>query len=102
MAQIDPSKKPNPAVAAAANFCCFGILGYFLAGQQKKAIMVLIPIIVLSTREDPIVKQQAFAGGANDYLVKLPDKLELVGLVAQHLRLFHLGADVADIHPQNP
>ena len=35
-----------------------------------------IPIIVLSTNEGPQVKGQAFALGANDYLVKLPDKIE--------------------------
>ena len=28
-----------------------------------------IPIIVLSTKEDPLVKSAAFAAGANDYLV---------------------------------
>src|SRR5713226_2544213 len=37
-----------------------------------------IPIIVLSTKEDPITKSQAFAEGTNDYLVKLPDRIELV------------------------
>src|SRR5262249_20643501 len=31
-----------------------------------------IPIIVLSAEEDSEVKSQAFAVGANDYLVKLP------------------------------
>src|ERR1700683_101124 len=34
------------------------------------------PIIVLSSEEDSEVKSQAFAVGANDYLVKLPDKIE--------------------------
>ncbi|HCL54372.1 MAG TPA: diguanylate cyclase response regulator, partial [Pseudomonas sp.] len=37
-----------------------------------------IPIIVLSTKEEPLVKRAAFAAGANDYLVKLPDTIELV------------------------
>jgi PleD family two-component response regulator len=32
-----------------------------------------IPIIVLSSEDDSHVKSQAFAMGANDYLVKLPD-----------------------------
>src|SRR5690349_10483366 len=36
------------------------------------------PIIVLSTNENPQVKGQAFAMGANDYMVKLPDKIELI------------------------
>src|SRR5262249_42508266 len=31
-----------------------------------------VPIIVLSTKEDPAVKRDAFTAGANDYLVKLP------------------------------
>jgi two-component system chemotaxis family response regulator WspR len=37
-----------------------------------------IPIIVLSTKEEPAIKSEAFAQGANDYLVKLPDKVELI------------------------
>jgi len=44
------------------------------------------PIIVLSTNENPIVKGQAFALGANDYLVKLPDKIELVARIRYHSR----------------
>src|ERR1051325_2902430 len=43
-----------------------------------------IPIIVLSTNEDPQVKGQAFALGANDYLVKLPDRIELVARIRYH------------------
>jgi phosphoserine phosphatase RsbU/P len=43
-----------------------------------------VPLIVLSTKEEPIVKAQAFAIGANDYLVKLPDKLELVARLRYH------------------
>ncbi|MBI5685474.1 MAG: response regulator [Verrucomicrobia bacterium] len=42
------------------------------------------PIIVLSTREEPQTKSDAFAAGANDYIVKLPDKLELAARVRYH------------------
>src|SRR5436190_20159977 len=35
------------------------------------------PIIVLSTNDAPKVKGAGFAMGANDYLVKLPDQMEL-------------------------
>ena len=42
------------------------------------------PIIVLSTNENPQVKSQAFAAGANDYLVKLPDKIELIARLRYH------------------
>ena len=47
-----------------------------------------IPIIVLSTNENPQVKGQAFGMGANDYLVKLPDRLELIARIRYHSRAF--------------
>ena len=47
-----------------------------------------IPIIVLSTNENPQVKGQAFALGANDYLVKLPDKIELIARIRYHSKAF--------------
>lgn len=47
-----------------------------------------IPIIVLSTKEDPAVKSAAFAAGANDYLVKLPDTIELVARIRYHSRSY--------------
>jgi two-component system chemotaxis family response regulator WspR len=43
-----------------------------------------IPIIVLSTKDDPTVKSEAFAAGANDYLVKLPDTIELIARLRHH------------------
>ena len=45
-----------------------------------------VPIIVLSTKEEPAVKAEAFAVGANDYIVKLPDRLELLARVRYHSR----------------
>ena len=47
-----------------------------------------IPIIVLSTKEDALVKSAAFAAGANDYLVKLPDTIELVARIRYHSRSY--------------
>jgi CheY-like chemotaxis protein/HPt (histidine-containing phosphotransfer) domain-containing protein len=46
------------------------------------------PIIVLSTNENPQVKGQAFAIGANDYLVKLPDKIELIARIRYHSKAY--------------
>jgi phosphoserine phosphatase RsbU/P len=43
-----------------------------------------VPLIVLSTKEEPVVKAEAFAVGANDYLVKLPDKIELIARIRYH------------------
>ena len=47
-----------------------------------------VPMIVLSTKEEPKVKAEAFALGANDYLVKLPDKVELVARIRYHSQGF--------------
>jgi signal transduction histidine kinase len=46
------------------------------------------PIIVLSTKEEPLVKGQAFAAGANDYLIKLPDKIELIARIRYHSKAY--------------
>ncbi len=43
-----------------------------------------IPLIVLSSREEAVTKAEAFALGANDYLVKLPDRIELVARIRYH------------------
>ncbi len=45
-----------------------------------------VPVIVLSTKEDPLVKSEAFSAGASDYLVKVPDRIELVARVRHHSR----------------
>lgn len=42
------------------------------------------PMIVLSSKEEPVIKAQAFGLGANDYLVKLPDKIELIARIRYH------------------
>lgn len=47
-----------------------------------------IPIIVLSTKEDAMIKSAAFSAGANDYLVKLPDTIELVARIRYHSRSY--------------
>jgi sigma-B regulation protein RsbU (phosphoserine phosphatase) len=56
------------------------LVKFFRANPKTREI----PLIVLSTKEEPIIKAQAFAIGANDYLVKLPDKLELVARIRYH------------------
>ena len=47
-----------------------------------------IPIIVLSSKEDPKIKSDAFTNGANDYLVKLPDRIELIARIRAHSRSY--------------
>jgi sigma-B regulation protein RsbU (phosphoserine phosphatase) len=46
------------------------------------------PMIVLSTKEDPTVKADAFAIGANDYIVKLPDRIELLARIRHHSKTY--------------
>ena len=43
-----------------------------------------LPVIMLSSEEDPDIKAKAFAAGANDYLVKWPDARELAARVRYH------------------
>ncbi len=43
-----------------------------------------IPIIVLAPNENPHVKGHAFATGASDFLIKLPDKIELLARIRYH------------------
>lgn len=47
-----------------------------------------VPIIVLSSKEDAAVKSQAFATGAADYLVKLPEPIELIARIRHHSRSY--------------
>ncbi|WP_079989410.1 SpoIIE family protein phosphatase [Candidatus Protochlamydia phocaeensis] len=86
----DPSKalemaaKVNPTVILQDLVMpeCNGLtlVKYFRANPATKDV----PIIVLSTKEEPQIKAEAFALGSNDYIVKLPDKLELIARIRYH------------------
>jgi len=43
-----------------------------------------VPVILLSSEDDPDIKAKAFAVGASDYMVKWPDPRELVARVRHH------------------
>lgn len=60
------------------------LVRYFRAAPTTRQV----PLIVLSSREDPEVKAEAFALGANDYLVKLPDSLEMLARIRYHSRAY--------------
>ena len=60
------------------------IVGRFRAQPATKST----PIIVLSTKEEASTKSLAFSVGANDYLVKLPDKIELIARVRYHSKAY--------------
>lgn len=52
--------------------------------MRANARLKNVPIIVLSSKEEAVTKAQAFALGVNDYLVKLPDKIELIARIRYH------------------
>ncbi len=63
--------------------------GYTLVNEYRaEPATQNIPVIVLSTKEDPKDKSKAFERGANDYLVKLPDRIELVARIRAHSRSY--------------
>ena len=56
------------------------LVKYFRANPKTRDV----PLIVLSTKEEAEVKAKAFAVGANDYMVKLPDAAEVIARVRYH------------------
>jgi phosphoserine phosphatase RsbU/P len=56
------------------------LVKFFRANPKTREV----PLIVLSTKEEPTIKAQAFAIGANDYLVRLPDQVELIARIRYH------------------
>ncbi|MBK1988979.1 response regulator [Sphaerospermopsis aphanizomenoides BCCUSP55] len=48
-----------------------------------------IPIVMLSSKEEPQIKADAFAAGANDYLIKLPDVVELIARIRYHSKAYN-------------
>lgn len=56
------------------------LVRYFRANESTKDV----PMIVLSSKEEPQIKAEAFARGANDYIVKLPDQAELLARIRYH------------------
>jgi len=47
-----------------------------------------IPVIVLSSKEEAETKAEMFEKGANDYLVKLPHKVELIARIKYHSKAY--------------
>lgn len=51
---------------------------------RENPITADIPLIVLSSQEDPLVKANALELGANDFMIKLPDRIELIARIRYH------------------
>lgn len=75
-----------------------GIDGLDLVRQYREKLLTrAVPVIVLSTKDDPATKGDAFQAGANDYLVKIPDRIELIARIRYHTRAYidHVQRDEA-------
>jgi PleD family two-component response regulator len=53
----------------------------FIKGSRK---LRETPVIILSGNDDKKTKAEAFAAGASDYAVKIPEKAELLGRIRAH------------------
>ena len=56
------------------------LLRYFRANPKTRDV----PVILLSSRGEARVKADGFDAGANDYLIKLPDRIELIARIRYH------------------
>jgi len=56
------------------------LLRYFRANDATRHV----PLIVLSSKEEAHTKAEAFAIGANDYMVKFPEPLEVIARIRHH------------------
>jgi adenylate cyclase len=62
-----------------------GVDGLDMVGRfRANAATSDVPVIVLSAREEPVVKARLLEAGASDYLVKLPDQVELIARIRVH------------------
>jgi adenylate cyclase len=55
-----------------------------VAKYRAEAATAAVPVIMLSARAEPVVKARLLDAGASDYLVKLPDQVELVARIRVH------------------
>lgn len=56
------------------------VLRYLRANNETKDI----PVVALSMKEEAELKAQVFLHGGNDYLIKLPDKIEMLARIRYH------------------
>jgi two-component system chemotaxis family response regulator WspR len=63
--------------------------GLDLVRQYRSSpLLANVPVIVLSSTDEPLIKKDAFLAGANDYVVKSYDTIELVARIRYHSRSY--------------
>ena len=85
---------PKKALAEASQIKPHIILQDLILGEENGLDLLKVyrstkeikdtPVIVLSSKEEANIKAEAFQLGANDYMVKFPEKLELVARIRYH------------------
>ncbi|MBF0622195.1 MAG: response regulator [Magnetococcales bacterium] len=55
-----------------------------LANIRQHPLFSALPVLIISVTDTPATKVQAFECGANDYMVKLPEKLEFIARLRTH------------------
>lgn len=59
-----------------------------LNAYRNNPAMSDTPIVMLSLQDDPHAKRRALELGATDYLVKLPDRIEIVARIRAHSKTY--------------
>ncbi len=64
-----------------------------LATYRRTAGLAEIPVIMLSSREEGATKAEAFSRGADDYLVKMPESVELLARIRMQAERRRIAAE---------
>lgn len=95
----DPSKALETAIDIKANIILQDLVMPDVDGMtllrfyKSHPDTTKIPVIVLSSKEDAEIKSDAFTNGASDYLVKLPDPVELTARIRAHAKHYVTGIE---------
>ncbi|MBF0368178.1 MAG: response regulator [Magnetococcales bacterium] len=57
-----------------------------LSHYRENAATREVPVVMLTVQDEPEAKARAFSLGANDYVIKLPDRAEMVARLRYHAR----------------
>ena len=90
---IDDALKLRPTVIL-QDLVMPGTDGFSLLERYRQTpALDAVPVIILSSQEDPLDKSRAFANGANDYLVKIPDRIELIARIRAYSQAYRVRAE---------
>jgi len=85
-AALDEARRIEPTIIL-QDLAMPGLSGLELIQRYRAdPVTAAVPIIVLSAKEDADSKTEAYALGADDYLVKIPDKFELIERIRHLVR----------------